>query len=113
MAPSVRRQLQLLGPRPQGLLQPRDRQLHVAGVTFDADTLPAQPGRGDGRRAAAEDRIHHKVARPGSGHEEALDQDEKTLNVHVSPLREKIEDDPASPAFVLTVRGVGYAFAER
>ena len=44
---------------------------------------------------------------------EALDQDEKTINVHVSHLREKIEDDPASPAFVLTVRGVGYAFAER
>ncbi len=44
---------------------------------------------------------------------EALDQDEKTINVHVSHLREKIEDDPAMPSFVLTVRGVGYAFAER
>jgi two-component system, OmpR family, response regulator VicR len=44
---------------------------------------------------------------------EALDQDEKTINVHVSHLREKIEDDPAVPSFVLTVRGVGYAFAER
>ena len=44
---------------------------------------------------------------------EALDQDEKTINVHVSHLRDKIEDDPAAPAFVLTVRGVGYAFAER
>jgi len=28
---------------------------------------------------------------------EALDQDEKTINVHVSHLREKIEDDPAQP----------------
>jgi DNA-binding response OmpR family regulator len=44
---------------------------------------------------------------------EALDQDEKTINVHVSHLRDKIEDDPAAPMFVLTVRGVGYAFAER
>jgi DNA-binding response OmpR family regulator len=44
---------------------------------------------------------------------EALDQDEKTINVHVSHLRDKIEDDPTSPAFVQTVRGVGYAFAER
>jgi DNA-binding response OmpR family regulator len=44
---------------------------------------------------------------------EALDQDEKTINVHVSHLRDKIEDDPAVPTFVLTVRGVGYAFAER
>jgi DNA-binding response OmpR family regulator len=44
---------------------------------------------------------------------EALDQDEKTINVHVSHLRDKIEDDPTVPGFVLTVRGVGYAFAER
>src|SRR5438093_594454 len=41
------------------------------------------------------------------------DEVDKTINVHVSHLREKIEDDPTSPAFVLTVRGVGYAFAER
>lgn len=44
---------------------------------------------------------------------EALDQDEKTINVHVSHLREKLEDDPVDPVFILTVRGVGYAFAER
>jgi DNA-binding response OmpR family regulator len=44
---------------------------------------------------------------------EALDQDEKTINVHVSHLREKIEDDPSLPRFVLTVRGAGYQFAER
>jgi len=44
---------------------------------------------------------------------EALDQNEKTINVHVSHLREKIEDDPSAPQFVLTVRGAGYQFAER
>ncbi len=44
---------------------------------------------------------------------DALDQDEKTINVHVSHLREKLEDDPADPAFILTIRGAGYAFAER
>jgi DNA-binding response OmpR family regulator len=44
---------------------------------------------------------------------EALDQDEKTINVHISHLREKIEDDPSQPVFVLTVRGAGYAFADR
>ena len=44
---------------------------------------------------------------------EALDQDEKTINVHVSHLREKIEDDPSLPQFVLTVRGAGYQFVER
>lgn len=44
---------------------------------------------------------------------DALDQDEKTINVHVSHLREKLEDDPGAPVFILTVRGAGYAFAER
>jgi DNA-binding response OmpR family regulator len=44
---------------------------------------------------------------------EALDQDEKTINVHISHLREKVEDDPSEPVFILTVRGAGYAFAER
>jgi DNA-binding response OmpR family regulator len=68
--------------------------------------------------------LRHLASRPGRVYSrgellellrdyEALDQDEKTINVHVSHLREKIEDDPSQPVFVLTVRGVGYAFADR
>lgn len=34
----------------------------------------------------------------------------KTLDVHMSRLREKIEEDPACPKLILTVRGVGYRF---
>ncbi len=37
--------------------------------------------------------------------------DTKTLDVHVKRLRAKIEDDPASPVRLLTVRGVGYKYA--
>ena len=33
-----------------------------------------------------------------------------TLTVHISRLREKIEDDPADPRFIVTVWGVGYRF---
>jgi len=68
--------------------------------------------------------LRHLASRPGRVYTrsellellrdyEALDQDEKTINVHVSHLRDKIEDDPSSPRFVQTVRGVGYAFTER
>lgn len=32
------------------------------------------------------------------------------VDVHVANLRKKIEDDPANPSFVGTVRGVGYRF---
>ena len=67
--------------------------------------------------------LRHLASRPGRVYSrrellellrdyEALDQDEKTINVHVSHLREKIEDDPSLPQFVLTVRGAGYQFAE-
>ena len=36
--------------------------------------------------------------------------DVRTVDVTVRRLREKIEDDPASPALILTRRGVGYYF---
>ncbi len=34
----------------------------------------------------------------------------KTLDVHVSALRKKLGDDPASPRYIHTVRGVGFRF---
>jgi len=37
--------------------------------------------------------------------------DPRTLDVHVRWLRLKIEDDPASPQYLQTVRGYGYRFA--
>ena len=37
--------------------------------------------------------------------------DVRTVDVTVRRLREKIEDDPASPALILTRRGVGYYFS--
>jgi two-component system, OmpR family, response regulator RegX3 len=36
--------------------------------------------------------------------------DTKTLDVHVKRLRAKIEPDPASPKYLVTVRGLGYKF---
>jgi two-component system response regulator RegX3 len=34
----------------------------------------------------------------------------KTLDVHISALRKKLGDDPASPRYIHTVRGVGFRF---
>lgn len=35
----------------------------------------------------------------------------RTIDMHVTRLREKLRDDPARPRIVLTVRGTGYMFA--
>lgn len=36
--------------------------------------------------------------------------DDNTVMVHIRRLREKIEPDPGSPTYVVTVRGLGYRF---
>jgi two-component system response regulator RegX3 len=36
--------------------------------------------------------------------------DTKTLDVHIKRLRSKIEEDPARPKYIQTVRGLGYKF---
>jgi len=69
------------------------------------------------------DLLRHLASRPGRVYTrgellelirdyDALDQDEKTINVHISHIRDKVEPDPAQPRYIRTIRGVGYAFAE-
>jgi DNA-binding response OmpR family regulator len=37
---------------------------------------------------------------------------DRVIDVHIGKLRQKIEDDPARPRFILTVRGHGYSFSD-
>jgi DNA-binding response OmpR family regulator len=37
---------------------------------------------------------------------------DRVIDVHVGKLRQKIEEDPANPRLIQTVRGFGYRFAE-
>jgi DNA-binding response OmpR family regulator len=85
-------------------VQRGDKRISLTATEFEIlRHLASRPGRVFSRRELLE------LVRDY----EALDQDEKTINVHVSHLREKLEDDPVDPTFILTVRGAGYAFAER
>jgi DNA-binding response OmpR family regulator len=37
---------------------------------------------------------------------------DRVIDVHIGKLRQKIEEDPANPRFIATVRGIGYRFEE-
>ena len=37
--------------------------------------------------------------------------DERAVEVHIGNLRKKLADDPRSPRWLITVRGVGYRLA--
>lgn len=42
-----------------------------------------------------------------------LDQaDANSVNVYINYLRKKIEEDPANPRYIQTIRGIGYRFVE-
>jgi DNA-binding response OmpR family regulator len=38
---------------------------------------------------------------------------DRVVDVHIGKLRQKIEPIPAEPVYILTVRGVGYRFADQ
>ena len=44
---------------------------------------------------------------------ESLEAFDRSIDVHVSRIRNAIEDDPKHPRRVITVRGAGYVFARR
>ena len=70
------------------------------------------------------DLLRHLASKPGRvytrsqllelvrDYDDALEQDERTINVHISHIRDKVEPDPSQPRYIRTVRGVGYALAE-
>ena len=89
----ARREVRLAGGRREELT---DREVTLLRY------LAANPGR-----AISRDEILTRIWR--------LDPrgiDTRTIDMHVARLREKLRDDPDEPAIILTVRGVGYMFAE-
>ena len=78
------------------------RRVELTYVEFELlRTLAAHPGRVYSRRQLLE------ALWGGSDYREP-----RTIDVHVRHLREKLEQDPREPEFILTVRGVGYRFRD-
>jgi len=42
-----------------------------------------------------------------------FDGDDNTVMVHISNIREKIEEDPKNPVYLKTIRGLGYRFEKK
>jgi DNA-binding response OmpR family regulator len=80
----------------------RGRPTQLTYVEFELlRTLASNPGRVYSRRMLLE------ALWGGADYREP-----RTIDVHVRHLREKLEQDPAEPEYILTVRGVGYRFRE-
>ena len=76
------------------------REVELTPIEFDMlHTLARHPGRVLSR----EQLIEHVLGYDYYG-------DDRIIDTHIRRLRRKIEDDPATPAFVVTVRGTGYRF---
>ena len=58
-------------------------------------------------------RVYTKAQLYENGNGEFMESDEKTMMVHISKLREKIEDDPKHPRYIKTIRGIGYKIEDK
>ncbi|HYM97719.1 MAG TPA: response regulator transcription factor [Candidatus Sulfotelmatobacter sp.] len=109
--------------RAEGRRRPADLVRVGTGVELD---VPRMEARFDGRRVdltKSEFEIVTTMARqPGRVFTRAqlldalrgvaVDSYERAIDAHIKNIRKKIEADPRSPRYVLTVFGVGYRFAE-
>ena len=78
-----------------------DRELQLSAREFD---LLSTLMRNAGRALSREELLAEVWGDDWIG-------DQRTLDVHVRWLRLKIEEDPATPLYIQTVRGHGYRFA--
>ncbi len=57
---------------------------------------------------SAPGRIFTKVQLYEAINGDFFESDDNTMMVHISKLRDKIEDDPKKPCYIKTIRGLGY-----
>lgn len=107
--------------RARGGVQPRDT-LKVGDITLDHDTRTVTVRDEEVALTPSEfDLLATMMASPGHVFSRVellqrlqgmvLDGAERTINVHIHNLRNKIEEDPANPTHIETVFGIGYRFA--
>ncbi|HET7377411.1 MAG TPA: response regulator transcription factor [Anaerolineae bacterium] len=81
----------------------QDRLIDLTPSEFNIlHVMAAQPGR-------AFSRMDLLDAAQG----EAYEGYERTIDVHIKNLRQKLGDEPRNPLYILTVYGIGYKFSEK
>jgi DNA-binding response OmpR family regulator len=100
----------------------RRSPITIGAITLDPSSRAVtKDGQGIELAAKEFDLLKLLMSRAGEvvGREEIMDEvwdphwfgPTKTLDVHISWLRKKIEDEPSNPVYITTVRGVGFRFA--
>ncbi|HEV8544673.1 MAG TPA: response regulator transcription factor [Candidatus Limnocylindrales bacterium] len=78
------------------------RQIDLTATEFQLlATLAAQPGR-----------IFTRSQLLDAVHGVAFESYERAIDTHIKNIRRKLEPDPRTPRYLLTVYGVGYRFAD-
>jgi two-component system, OmpR family, response regulator len=103
---------------------------HTADGTIEAGAISIDPAKRavtvDGHRAQLTyvefEVLHTLASHPGRVYSrqalleavwgDSAYREPRTIDVHIRHLREKIEPDPREPAYIFTVRGVGYRFRD-
>jgi two-component system, OmpR family, alkaline phosphatase synthesis response regulator PhoP len=104
---------------------PQVETIHAAGLTLDVARMqvsasgrqiePLTPSEFELLAVLARypGRIFTRLQLLDAIHGVAFESYERAIDAHVKNIRRKIEIDPRQPAYILTVYGVGYKFADR
>ena len=99
-----------------GEAETRELQL-VNGVCIDTENLCAQDTQFTRREMDLLQYLAQQAGRPVSreellarvwGYANHMEIETRTVDIHIAKLRRKIENDPANPEAIVTIRGAGY-----